>query len=133
MRAPLSSRQTVAVETGLVGDVAHVVSRQDTAVALGSGDVEVLGTPRVVALLEQATVAAVRGALGDGETTVGVRVDIEHLRPSNVGAVVQARATLTQVDGRRLTFDVNAIEDGAEVARGTVTRVVVNRAKFGGP
>ena len=89
-----------------------------------------MGTPKVVALVEQATVVAVRDALADGETTVGVRVDVEHLRPSRVGAAVQARATLTQVDGRRLTFSVSAVEEGAEVARGTVTRVVVDRARF---
>lgn len=102
-----------------------------TATALGSGDVDVLGTPRVVALCEEATVAAVRGHLGDDETTVGVRVELEHLRPTLVGADVTASATLTGVDRLRLRFDVEATEDGQVVARGTVERAVVSRSRFG--
>jgi fluoroacetyl-CoA thioesterase len=98
--------------------------------ALGSGDVPVLGTPRVVALAEAATVEAVGADLPTGSTTVGARVDIEHLRPSAVGAEVEARATLTVVDGRRLVFAVSVVQDGDEVARGTVTRVGVDRAAF---
>jgi fluoroacetyl-CoA thioesterase len=118
------------VETGLVGEVVHVVSRQDTAVALGSGDVPVLGTPRVAALVEEATVAAVRDALAEGETTVGLVVELEHLRPTGVGATVAARATLTAVDGRRLEFAVQVTGDGRDVARGRVVRSVVDREVF---
>jgi fluoroacetyl-CoA thioesterase len=123
-------RHDVAVRTGLTGKAALVVSHSDTAMALGSGDVPVLGTPRVVALAEAATIEAVGADLPTGSTTVGARVDIEHLRPSAVGAEVEARATLTVVDGRRLVFAVSVVQDGDEVARGTVTRVVVDRAAF---
>ena len=120
------------MRTGLTGTAGLVVGERDTAVALGSGEVPVLGTPRVVALAEEATVAAVQGELGEGETTVGVHVDLEHLRPSAVGADVQAEATLTGVDGRRLTFAVSVTQDGREVARGVVERVVVDRSSFAG-
>jgi predicted thioesterase len=120
------------LEPGLQGSAAMVVTAADTAVALGSGDVEVLGTPRVVALCEAATLAAVRSALADGETTVGTRVDVEHLRPSRVGVDAVATAVLEGVEGRRLRFAVEAHDDDQLVARGTVTRAVVSRDRFGG-
>ena len=119
------------MDPGLTGSAALRVSADDTARALGSGDVDVLGTPRVVALAEAATVAAVAGRLGPGETTVGTRVELDHLRPSAVGADVQAEAELVAVDGRRLTFAVRVLEGDREVARGTVHRTLVDRARFG--
>jgi fluoroacetyl-CoA thioesterase len=84
----------------------------------------------VVALLEAATVAAVRDRLDAGQTSVGIRIEVDHLRPSRVGASVQARATLTRREDRRLTFSVSLVENDIEVARGMVTRMVVDRAKF---
>jgi fluoroacetyl-CoA thioesterase len=118
------------VQVGLSAVVEHVVRDHDTAIALGSGDVPVLGTPRVVALAEAATVAAVAGALPDGATTVGTRVELDHLRPTPVGATVRARATLSAVESRRLVFAVAVTQDDLEVATGTVTRVVVDRTGF---
>jgi fluoroacetyl-CoA thioesterase len=113
--------------------VEHVVGEGDTAVALGSGDVPVLGTPRLVALAEAATVAALRGRLDEGRTSVGTRVELDHLAASPVGATVRVRAELTGSDGRTLRFAVTA-HDGAGtlVGRGTVTRAVVDRARFVG-
>jgi len=118
------------VDIGLVGVVVHVVSREDTAVMLKSGDVPVLGTPRVVALVEEAGVSAVREALGDGETTVGTHIDLEHLRATAVGASVEAMATLEAVDGPRLEFAVTVRQDGREIARGRLVRAVVDRERF---
>ncbi len=89
---------------GLRGSVRAVVTKSDTAVALGSGDVPVLGTPRLLALAEAATVAAVMPQLGPGETTVGTSVTLEHCRASPVGAGLVVEAELTKVDGRRLVF-----------------------------
>jgi predicted thioesterase len=119
------------MQPGLTGTADLHVTPADTATALGSGDVDVLGTPRVVALAEAATVAAVRSALDPAETTVGTRVELDHLRPSRVGALVRADAELVDVDGRRLIFAVEVIEDGAVVARGTVVRARVQRDRFG--
>jgi fluoroacetyl-CoA thioesterase len=110
-----------------------VVGEQDTAVALGSGDVPVLATPRVLALAERATVAAVAGLLAPDETTVGARVELDHLRPSFVGARVRVEATLDRVAGRRLTFGFRLTEAGEVVAAGTVTRVLVRRERFRPP
>jgi len=107
-----------------------VVADADTAVAVGSGDVRVLATPRVVALAEQATVAALAGALEPTLTTVGYRVQLDHLAPTAVGASVSAEATLESVDGRRLVFRVSINDRNGLVAAGRVTRVLVDRDRF---
>jgi len=110
-----------------------VVTEADTARALGSGDLAVLGTPRAVALAEAATVAAAAGLLEAGQTTVGTRVELDHLAPSPVGARVTAEAVLAGRAGRAgrmLTFEVRVIQDGRVVASGTVIRAVVDRARF---
>jgi fluoroacetyl-CoA thioesterase len=120
----------MALTPGLRAAFDHTVAEQDTAAALGSGDVPVLGTPRVLALAERATVAAVAGAVGPGATTVGTRVELEHLAASVVGAAVRVTAELQRVDGRRLEFAVE-LRDGARLAaRGRVTRVLVDRDAF---
>jgi fluoroacetyl-CoA thioesterase len=121
----------MTLQAGLTGRVRLTVGPADTAVALGSGDVDVLGTPRVVALAEQATVAALDGHLADRYTSVGTRVEIEHRVPTVVGGTVDAEARLVSVEGRKLTFVV-AVREGAQtVAEGRVERVVVDRARFG--
>jgi fluoroacetyl-CoA thioesterase len=115
---------------GATASVSLTVAHADTAPAAGSGDVPVLATPRLLALCEQAAVAAVAPSLEKGATTVGCRVELEHLAPSFPGAVVQATAVLTRVEGSRLTFAVTARQGGRVVARGTIERVVVDRARF---
>ena len=102
----------------------------DTALALGSGDVTVLGTPRALALAEAATVAASAGTLADGQTTVGTRVELDHVAPSPIGATVRAEATLVDHTRRRLTFEVRLIQDGEVVASGRITRAIVDRNRF---
>jgi predicted thioesterase/GNAT superfamily N-acetyltransferase len=111
----------------------YVVTREDTAIALGSGDVSVLATPRLIAWLEAATVDASPDLASD-ETSVGTRVDIEHLVASPLGARVDAAAELVHRDGRLLRFAVTAQHDLGQgpvlVAQGQVTRVVVRREPF---
>jgi fluoroacetyl-CoA thioesterase len=115
---------------GLSARVELVVTDADTAQALGSGDVPVLGTPRLLALAEAATVAATVAHLAPGATTVGTRVEIDHLVATAVGRAVVAEATLTTVEDRRLTFAI-CVRDGDTVAaRGTVERVLVDRHQF---
>ena len=107
------------------------VAESDTAIALGSGDVPVLASPRVVALCEEATVAAIAGQLPDDSTSVGTRVEIDHMKPNMVGDTVTARATLVDVDARRLQFTVTVSDsDAAAVAVARVWRVVVERDRF---
>ena len=118
------------VQSGLVGKAALEVTDADTAAALGSGDVPMLGTPRVVALVEEASVRALEGNLEDGMTSVGMRVELSHLMPVPVGRVVHAEATLEKCEGRRLTFTVNVTNEHGLVAAGKVTRVIVHRETF---
>lgn len=107
-----------------------VVGSDDTALAMGSGDVPVLATPRLLALCEQAACAAVEGHLAPDETSVGLRVELTHLAPTGLGSRVRAEATLERCEGRRLVFSVSAFDNGGLVAAGKVTRVVVSRAEF---
>jgi fluoroacetyl-CoA thioesterase len=120
----------MALAPGLRAEFDHTVAEQDTAAALGSGDVPVLGTPRVLALAERATVAAVAGAIGPGATTVGTRVELDHLAATLVGAAVRVTAELERVDGRRLEFAVELRDRARLAARGRVTRVLVDRDAF---
>lgn len=121
---------TGSVGPGLCGRARLAVAQADTAVAHGSGDVPVLATPRVVGLCEEAALDALGTALGPGSTSVGMRVQIDHLAPTGVGGEVTAEATLEKVEGRRLTFTVAVRDRGGLVAAGRVTRVVVDREAF---
>jgi len=119
------------VQAGLAAEIALTVSQADTAVAVRSGDVAVLATPRVVALCEEATVAAIAGQLPDESTSVGTRVECDHLQPSRVGERVTAHATLVDVDGGRLQFTVTVADgQGSPVAVARVWRAVVDRDRF---
>jgi len=115
---------------GLHGSAKLVVADADTAIALHSGEVPVLGTPRLIALCEEATLVAVGDELASGQTTVGMRVQIDHLAPTHVGSAVAAEATLEKVEGRRLTFTVSVSDHCGLVAAGKVTRVVVETERF---
>ena len=115
---------------GLTGELTAVVTDRDTAREIGSGEVRVLATPRVVALVEAATLAALAGALDEDTTSVGTRVELDHLLPSPVGAEVTATAELVEVAGRRLTFAVTLTSGPDTLARGRITRAAVPRSRF---
>jgi fluoroacetyl-CoA thioesterase len=107
------------------------VTDADTAAALGSGSLPVLGTPRLLAWCEAATCAAIADELGPGETSVGTRVEIEHTRASLVGARIEVTATPVFRDGRLRRLSVSARQgDGRVVGTGEVTRVVVDTERF---
>lgn len=111
--------------------VALHVTPADTAEAVGSGDLPVLGTPRLIALAEQATVAAAAGLLAGGQTTVGTRIRFDHLYPTPVGGSVTAAAELAHRDDRLLRFTVAAHDgDGRLVGEGEITRVIVDAKRF---
>jgi fluoroacetyl-CoA thioesterase len=122
----------VTVSTGLRGEAEMVVGDQDTARALRSGTVDVLGTPRLIALCEEASCKAVAAVLSDGSTTVGMKVGIDHLQPSPIGETITAEAVLSKVEGRRLTFTVSASDSRGLVAAGKVLRVIVDVERFMG-
>lgn len=116
--------------TGQSATLTFTVSDNDTAIAVGSGDVAVLGTPRLLAWCEGATIAAVAPHVGPGTTTVGFKIEIDHLAPTPVGASVRATATVEEVDGRRIRFSVQAHDPAGAIASGTVTRIMVDRDGF---
>ena len=125
-----SYRTAVPVEPGLSARVHMVVGESDTALALRSGDVPVLATPRLIALCEEAACLAVDGQLGEGCTSVGVRLQFDHLAPVRTGSEIVAEATVEKVEGRRLVFTVTANDAAGLVGAGKVTRVVVDRGEF---
>ena len=111
--------------------VHYEVTGADTAASVGSGDVPVLATPRLIAWLEAATVHAAAPFTEPGQTTVGTAVRIEHRRASKVGATVEVVAGPPTVAGRRLTFQVRAVDDAGQlVATGEIDRAIVDREQF---
>jgi fluoroacetyl-CoA thioesterase len=120
----------VASTLGANAQVSLEVTDADTAAAVGSGDVDVLSTPRVITLCEQATVEAIRPLLGEGQTSVGFRIEITHLVPVLVGRTVVASAALERIDGKRFVFNVTVNDPCGLVAAGKVTRVVVDSRDF---
>lgn len=120
------------METGRTASLTFVVTEADTAQAVGSGDLPVLATPRLLAWCEAATCAAVAGSLPQGQTSVGTRVSLEHLAASPVGEEVAVEASMAYVDGRLVRFAVAAshVRDGKVVGTGEVTRVVVDAERF---
>jgi predicted thioesterase len=118
------------MEIGLTYTSTLVVSTDHVAAVMGSGDLHVFATPAMVALMENAAMLAVALHLGEGETTVGSMISTSHLKPSKVGNIVEARAELTEVDGRKLTFKISAYDGETLIGEGDHVRFVVNREKF---
>ena len=133
MPASFDERAASAL-VGRVGTASVTVSPDGTAIAAGSGDLPVLATPRLVALLEEAACSALADVLPSGTTSVGTHIDVRHRAPSPLGVQVTATARITAVSGTRVSFEVSAthVLDGtvAEVGRGTHARAVVDREAF---
>lgn len=126
-------QQIEGCQPGRRGRASLTVGDTDTAAHMGSGDVPVLASPRVLALAEQAAVSAIRGCLADDHTSVGARAELEHSRPTFVGGSVTAEAVLIGVHGRRLEFRITVRDgDGHDVASVRHERAVVARERFGG-
>jgi predicted thioesterase len=115
---------------GLVGQAELLVREENTARHLGSGDVAVLATPEIIRLMEKAAVAAVDHLLPDGYRTVGVGVNVRHLAATPVGMKVRARAELVAVDGRKLTFRVEAFDEVEKIGEGEHKRVIIGLERF---
>jgi predicted thioesterase len=118
------------VEVGLKHSTVMTVTEGNTADYIGSGDMAVLATPAMVALMENAAMLAVALKLEEGETTVGSMISTSHLKPSKVGATILAEAELTAVEGRKLTFAVKAFDGETLIGEGEHVRFIVNRDKF---
>lgn len=118
------------LEKGLSARSVTTVTAEKTAAAMGSGDLPVFATPAMVALMEHAAMTAVAGELPEGSTTVGSEMNTTHLKPSGLGAEITATAVLTAVEGRKLTFNVGARDEGGLIGEGTHIRYIVDRTKF---
>ena len=109
----------------------YIVKPQETALFLESGDLEVLATPRLVAMFECVAKDMLGATLTPENTSVGVHIDLKHIKATAVGQSVQVMVTVTAIEGRRFTFALRALDAANDViGEGTHTRVVVNRARF---
>ena len=118
------------MEKGLTYTSKTVVDESNTAIALGSGDMPVFATPAMMALMENAAMLAVKDHLPEGSTTVGVHIESSHVKPSPIGAEVEATATLDNVDGRKLYFSVVARQGDNIIGEGKHLRFIVDRKRF---
>ena len=118
------------METGLSFTTTMRVAPEVTAEYIGSGDLAVLATPAMCALMENAAMMAVATQLEEGQTTVGIALNIEHSRATKVGEVITATAVLTEVNGRELKFNIAARDQVGLIGEGTHTRFIVSREKF---
>jgi excisionase family DNA binding protein len=118
------------IEPGLVGKSELLVEETHTASHLGSGGVEVLATPVMVALMEDAARSSVDSKLEQGQISVGVNLNVSHLAATPVGMRVTARAELAAVEGRRLTFTVEAHDEREKIGEGTHIRAIINLDRF---
>ena len=107
-----------------------LVEHKDTAAVYGSGALEVFATPAMIALMAKTCRESVADKIGDGNTTVGIAVNIKHLKASPVGSTIRCEATLVEVDRRRLVFEVKCYEGETLVGEGVHERFVVDSEKF---
>lgn len=121
---------TEKLKVGIKGEARTVVTDENTAIAYGSGSVSVFATPAMVGLMEKAALSSVDPLLEEGKSTVGTRLDIEHLAATPKGMNVVATSELIEVDGRRLVFKVEAKDDNELVGRGTHERFIIPLEKF---
>ena len=118
------------LNTGLSFTSRTTVSSENTAKAIGSGDMEVFATPALIALMENAAMLAVAAGLPEGSSTVGSEMNVTHIKPSGLGAEITATAVLTSVEGRKLTFNVGASDSEGMIGEGTHVRYIVDRERF---
>ena len=115
---------------GLCHSETLVVRHEDTAAVYGSGSLEVFATPAMIALMEKTCLEGVNDKIGEGNTTVGIAVNIKHLKASPVGALIRCDATLAEVDRKRLVFEVRCYEGDNVIGEGVHERFVVDSERF---
>ncbi len=118
------------MEIGLKYRSKAIVVQHLTAKAIGSGDLPVLATPAMIALMENASMLAVAPYLGENETTVGGYMECSHLAPTGMGDEVEAEATLVKIEGKALHFDITALAADKKIGEGHQIRYIVDRDRF---
>jgi len=118
------------METGIKGHAELTVTHDNTAAKAGSGDQPVFATPWMVALMEEAAQSSVLPYLEQGQATVGTHLNVSHDAATPVGMKVWAESVLTEIDGRKLSFEVAAFDECGPIGKGTHERFVINKEKF---
>lgn len=118
------------LRTGMAAQVEKVVGEDDTAVKFGSGGVRVFATPMMVALMENAALNAVDPYLGEGFATVGLSLNVKHMAATPVGMKVYAKAELLGIEGKKLTFRIEAFDEQEKIGEGTHERYIIELVKF---
>ncbi len=120
----------MAVEVGIKGFAESLVEQEDTAKVVGSGDLLVYATPCMVALMEGAACESIAPHLGDGESSVGISMNVAHTSATPVGMEVRAESVVTAVDGRKVTFEIVAYDEAGEIGRSTHERFIIKAERF---
>lgn len=115
---------------GMKGEVTALVEREDTAAEVGSGSLLVYATPCMIALMEGAACEAIGEALPEGQSSVGIELNIKHISATPVGLEVRAEAEVTEVDGKIISFDIKAYDEAGLIGEGTHKRALINAQKF---
>ena len=115
---------------GMVGSAEITVDISNTAMTMGSGDLNVFATPAMVALMEKAATLAIKECLSEGYTTVGTMINVKHLAATPIGVKVTATATLIEMDGKRLMFKVEAFDGTEKIGEGQHERFIINVDRF---
>lgn len=118
------------IKEGMTSTTETVVTENDTASKYGSGLLDVLSTPHMIALMENTSKNVVEGSLPEGFSTVGIEVSIKHLKATPVGMKVRCEAVLDKIDGKKLVFKVDAWDEKGKIGEGTHTRFIINNAAF---
>lgn len=118
------------LEIGMKGNAETVVTIDNTAKAFASGALEVFATPAMIALMEETCWKMIQPELEEGLGSVGTKVNVSHMAPSAIGMTVMCEATLIELDGRKLTFEVVCSDENGVVGMGTHERFIINNEKF---
>lgn len=120
----------MVLEVGIKGLAEALVEQEDTAKSVGSGDLLVYATPCMVALMEGAACESIAPCLAEGESSVGISMNVAHTSATPVGMEVRAESRVTAVDGRKVTFEIVAFDEKGEIGRATHERVVIKAERF---
>ena len=118
------------ITVGMKGEASTLVEREDTAAEVGSGSLLVYATPCMAALMEGAACEAIESGLAEGETTVGIELNLKHIAATPVGMEVRAEAEVTAVEGKIITFSITAYDEAGEIGNATHKRALVNAQRF---
>ena len=120
----------MAVTVGMSGEAAILVDQSHTATALGTGNVPTLGTPALAILCERAAINAIRRSLETGQESIGTMFNVRLLAPVSLGKGLRAAATVTAVDGEKISFNLRAFDSRSTIGEGTHERTVIDREDF---